>query len=514
MRQRLALVFIGFLFVISFWYARSSSNVDNGVSGFDHVNAADEENFEAARGGINIVPLSELPAESFGETPTYDPSKPDLIFHVGPVKTGTDELRNELLKYKKGLKEDNFVFLEALDGFHTSCQHQLSLIRQQFVSMSESKKKKTKSLQDVITALPCWKTALDALKRYKPKLVSADSEQSEKIQKKISVIISDSQFAQQLLPDVFQIGPATLDWISIRDTIMKDWNIVIVTSYLRYYEWLPSAKAATEQFHLIQHTSSLPRLARWPGDREKGMVLEPLFPNFVRNALQKLDLPYTTRTIDMYRPYVSKTQILNLYVPEQSIATTFLCDVLESASSACVASQSNDLQKVDSNATSLVNPKAAILDERDDLKWYDFQLYDELVTTSAARGLIRTKRITRTTATATTQYYVEKYMKLEARKSLPLTCPPPDQLRHFLDESLSYERAILGSELFKSGVAHHKQEFQKMVDDKMFCSINMRAVLRQQHWRSFFRHLTDASAQRIQAGGQPGPANRKLYVRL
>jgi hypothetical protein len=147
------------------------------------------------------------------------------------------------------------------------------------------------------------------------------------------------------------------------------------------------------------------------------------------------------------------------------------------------------------------------------MKWYDFQLYDELVTVAAKRGVIRNRRVTRTTATKTTQYYAEQYLKLgEARTSLPLTCPPPEYIRHFLDESLSHERKIVGNDFARSNTPQHKEEYQKMVDNKMFCSINMRAVLRDVNWRMFFRHLSNDSALRTQAGAKPFPT-RKLRDR-
>ena len=77
------------------------------------------------------------------------------------------------------------------------------------------------------------------------------------------------------------------------------------------------------------------------------------------------------------------------------------------------------------------------------MAWSDFQLYDELVTTAAQRNFVRYKHVTRLTATKTTEYYVEKYLKLSARRDLPLSCPDRDALQRFLDESLAYEKSLL-----------------------------------------------------------------------
>ena len=521
MRQQPVLVLIGALIVILILFARSGKNVDKSESGFDQVNKADEEDFENTRtGNINIFQISEQPAEIFGETQKYDPKKSDLIIHVGPLKTGHDEILQEVSKYAKALKVDQLTIIKPIEGFHRTCQHEINLIREKYSLLSDKQLKKVKSLDTTIRELPCWKSVLDTLEPYKTTsaAVATSSKNSSNFassyetnsNKKKSLFVSDSQLAKQLLPDVYQIGPSTLEWITIRDTIMNDFNIVILVSYLRYYEWLPSAKAAVEQYHLVQHTSAAPRLSRWPGDIEHGMLLEPLFPHFIIDAMHKLDIPYTSRMIDLYRPYVSQVKVLNLHVPDQSIATTLLCNVLHTVPTSCAASKKADFLIMDGNPDALTNHYQTIMNTTEDLKWYDFQLYDELVTTAAKRGVIRNRRVTRTTATKTTQYYVEQYLKVgEARKSLPLTCPSPEELRQFLDESLTYERTIVGDDFARLSTQQHKEEYQKMVESKMFCSINMRAVLRDANWRSFFRHMSNDSALRTQAGAKPFPT-RKL----
>ena len=522
MRQQAMLVLVGIFVVIFIMFARSGKTTDKSESGFDNVNEADQEDFENTRtGNINTIQVSEQPAAIFGETQVYDPNKSDLILHIGPLKMGLDEIRQEVTKYTKTLKADQFAILKPMEGFHDACQHEINLIREKYSLLSDKKLKKMKSCDATIRALPCWKSVLDSLEPYKATssatLSSSNSsasllphETNDKTKK--SVIVWDAQLAKQLLPDVFHIGPSAMEWVTIRDTIMNDFNIVVVVSYLRYYEWLPSAKASAEQYHLVQHTKLAPRLSRWPGEMEHGMLLEPLFPHFVVNAMHKIDVPYTSRMIDLYRPYVSQVKILNLHVPDQSIATTFLCNVLQTASASCGASQKDDFVVLDGNPSAFANQINTIMNTTDDMNWYDFQLYDELVTTAAKRGLIRNRRVTRTTATVTTQYYVEQYLKQgEARKSLPLTCPSPELLHHFLDESLAYERKIVGNDFAKSSTQNHKEEYQKMVDSKMFCSINMRAVLRELNWRQFFRHLSNASAQRTQAGAKPFPS-RKLRL--
>jgi hypothetical protein len=492
-RLRNVLLILGLLAAVTFWQVglREERN-EADAAGFVDVTEEDEEDFVTSkRSAINTV---KLPATDF-LTPVYKSSKPSLILHVGPVKSGVRELQKELLAHKAALDIDDYTLSASIDtsGLHEVCQRELNLLRQGYF---KKKKKKTKStLRQVLEAVPCWKTFLDVLKPLK--------------ESGASLIVSDEQLSQQFLPDVYGIGPAVLDWITLRETIMDDWNVVVVVSYRRYYDWLLAAKGATEQYHLQQHSSKPPRLARWPG-KENGMLLEPLYPHFVHDAIEKLDVPFTDRVLELYRPFVSATKVLNLYATGQSACTSFLCDVLEAASSSCADSRQQDLKANDtaSNNTLRTTP-ALFLDTAADAAWSDFQLFNELVTTAAARSLIRSKRVTRTAATTTTEYYVEQYMKMRAH-DLPLSCPKGEQLQGFLRQSLNYEKKILPRAFAKSAEKAHTKGFEEM--GNQFCSIDMHAVLRQQHWRTFFRHLTNNSAQRIQAGGKPGPG-RKYFLR-
>jgi hypothetical protein len=115
--------------------------------------------------------------------------------------------------------------------------------------------------------------------------------------------------------------------------------------------------------HLEQRTSELPRLARWPNEFEKGMLLEPLFPRFVRNALSKLDVPFTTRIVELFKPFVSEVKILDLYKEGQSVRSTFLCDVVKSRSSCALSLKDGAAESLE-----------AFLDVPQEIDWYNFQV--------------------------------------------------------------------------------------------------------------------------------------------
>lgn len=500
--RKLPLVlFLGLAFVAILWHRtfssrRASFSKGEDASGFGNVAAGDEEDF-AVNSALNTVKLLD---QTDFVAPPLDLMKPSLILHVGPIKTGVEALaRDELSQLKAELDIDDYVLLPQMAGLHETCQRELSLLREDFIMKRKKKKKQSKKLEEIITEFPCWKEVLDTLAPYNTT--------------RTSVIVSDELLSHQLISYVESIGPAVMDWITIRDTLMRDWNVIVVVSYRRFFEWLPSAKASAEQAHKVQRTDSAPRLARWPGS-DKGMVLEPLFPHFVRNnAIDKLDVPYTPRIVQLYQPFVSATRILNLYTPDQSVRTSFVCDILDHAEAACAASKTRDERNTPGQRPDLIasTSRNALWNDftKSDQAWFDFQLFDELAVVASQHNYIRTKFVSRTTATETTQYYVETYRKETPRKDLPLVCPNVNELNHFLDQSLTFERQLLPQfvALHKdTAEKEHRQSFAEVGNG--FCSINMRKILRQVEWRTFFRHLTTKSAARIQAGGEPGPARK------
>lgn len=486
--QRLLFV-VGALAVMVFYGLPGSSSRSKELASME-LNEDNQEDFATSkRSSVNTIKLPVRP--DFMSEP-FDSTKPNLILHVGPVKTGTKKLHEQLMDMNQALQTDKMVVLDDttfdISALYSTCQQVLVDTRDSYNSKKFISLSKPKPLASQLASIPCWKRFLTSLDPYR--------------QQGMSVIVSNDLLSQQFLPDVTGIGPAVLDWVSVKETLMKDWNIVVIATYRRYFDWLPSAKAADEQVHLQQRTSELPRLARWPGT-DNGMILEPMFPHFFKNGAEKLDVPYTTRIRELYKPYVSEVKVLDMYSKGQSVRTTFLCDMVN-ATSSCSLSKQKDVQ----DAKEFLEPEA-ILETQADSKWREFQIYDELVTNAASHGLLRTKFCTRTTAIATTQYYVEHYLEIKPRIDLPVTCPPENALHFFLDESLRYEKAVGVS----SDTEEHVQAFQIVAEREEFCNINMRKLFRERSWRAFFRHLNNNSAKRIQAGGTPGSPNGRRWLR-
>jgi len=215
------------------------------------------------------------------------------------------------------------------------------------------------------------------------------------------------------------------------------------------------------------------------------------------------------RILELYEPFAAQVRILNLHDEndgqQPSMVTSLLCNVLESAPTACAASQRIMEQQQDQEAEPFRNDQ--LLDVASDQKWYDFELIDELVTEAARHGHIRQLRCTRTAATLTTQYYVQQHLHLQAR-DLPQQCPDRSAAQKLLDESLVYEWSILGH-----AEKEHEKAFWKWTQTKQICSIHMGVVLRKAEWRAFFRHLTNTSAEPIRSGQRKPGTPKRRYLR-
>jgi hypothetical protein len=210
------------------------------VDPFADVPEDEQEDFltTSKRSSINTAKLPyvtdfHIPTSPAGVT------KPKLYLHVGPVRTGVAKLRDQLLAMKDDLLADKVVDSDQLDSiaFQSKCQLELNSARESYQAKKTGWLKKQKGLKGVLeNEIPCWNTFLKSLEPYN--------------QEGMSVIISDDVLTQQLL-DVRDIGTAVMDWIAIQETLMEKWDVVIVATYRRYFDWMPAGKSVVGTDHIV-----------------------------------------------------------------------------------------------------------------------------------------------------------------------------------------------------------------------------------------------------------------------
>eukprot|EP00522_Entomoneis_paludosa_P015625 CAMPEP_0172449430 /NCGR_PEP_ID=MMETSP1065-20121228/8147_1 /TAXON_ID=265537 /ORGANISM="Amphiprora paludosa, Strain CCMP125" /LENGTH=247 /DNA_ID=CAMNT_0013201105 /DNA_START=16 /DNA_END=759 /DNA_ORIENTATION=+ len=107
--------------------------------------------------------------------------------------------------------------------------------------------------------------------------------------------------------------------------------------------------------------------------------------------------------------------------------------------------------------------------------------YDALLVQAAQRGLIPPTLQRRMDKS---RYRIDFQQKVPKWTQMPLSCPSAIELETMvwqpawaLEQKWIWERALLGSEQVEAARIAHRFAFDKMVDQKLFCEINVTRVL-------------------------------------
>jgi hypothetical protein len=212
--------------------------------------------------------------------------KPYLIIHVGPPKTGTTTLQEQLFAVKDDWLQaaDNVVYAGAFYDQHgqhvgrlpimeslilnTSCHEELAQTRRRrrHSSTITSNGNRAQSLAEELRRVPCWNHVLQELYAYRQeKNTHAIIFSNEVLSTKWNIRLQDddddddsssttgnNRFAHHSYR-------APLDWITMQLTLAQDWNVIVVISYRRYMDWIVSSKRQQERYK-----SSKAHLRLWP----------------------------------------------------------------------------------------------------------------------------------------------------------------------------------------------------------------------------------------------------------
>ena len=378
------------------------------------------------------------------------PSKPYFIIHAGPPKTGTTTLQQELTLLNETLAKDDYVYAGAYmregrnipwaDGALAFSKIWRSFKCQKAIAEARLRSNSTGKYWE---SVPCWQEMEKEMRPYQG----------------MNIIVSDETMSYETkeLPDV---GHAPIDWISVH-RMFPEYEILVVLTYRRFFEWLPSAKQQEDRY-----TPYKPKMNRWP-HQKKGKALHPLFPTMARRVPPHRHIAYvpTHRVHEWWSPHVN-ISVLNLHEPT-GIVTNFLCHIIPNTPHACAASRLSQTE-------SRYNPEQSLS-------------YDMLTTAAAEAGWVNTSRFKRRQVVKAIQHYHEEVLNLTAQ-DFPLECPANESLRDFLALSLEIEANFL-PDFFQSpyGEATHRSDFQKAVDRQKYCWIDAAAVLRNQTWQAFLR---------------------------
>lgn len=391
-----------------------------------------------------------------------DSGKPLLILHVGPPKTSSTTLQSMLTRYRETLKLDNYLYVGRIydeegnyEGFeegpfldlsNAKCHVELEDIYE------DNEDDKSVDWTHHEDAPQCWKNFLVELARVR--------------RSNMNLIISDEKLCLR------GHNSGKFHYELLKETL-RDWDVRVLTTYRRYFAWLPSHKN-----HHDSHKLTESDYQTWDGEE-----LTPIFPRLQEcmQDLSKLRYPYIDAVVGNYSKYFP-VEVMNMHDTTEypTLASQFVCKYVPNAEETCELS----LREGDIASNVELNKAKSIF-------------YDMLAMAAYKQGIIRSSVGSRVSVRDAIQHEHE-VIHGKTPSELPLDCPDTKSVERVLEKSLGYEMAFF-PEFHHGGLGEnvHRSDFWTMVDKKRFCSVDIAKTLRQKEWIEFFDKLNRQGQRRM-----------------
>jgi hypothetical protein len=422
---------------------------------------------------------------------------PSLVIHVGPHHTQAEELQSELTALRSELDSDKYFLLlgnTTLGSQLTdiACHRELTLARRKYgVKRKKGAIKSKVTLKEYLsTQVPCWKRVLEALDEHRTK--------------GHSLVISDESISSRWYHSFDGLDLTPMDWIAMEETLSDQWNVDIVVGYRRYAEWLPEALRVAAE---TRHENALREGNPPPKRVDTGVLLKPLFPDIVESATgdgvaMGANIMNATYTATLVQRYLYRGQgeakipitLLNVH-KDDTLGTTFTCQILYAAPTACRASHKK--------TASLARDAADAVKKRDRDPVQSKDFYELLAQHCAAHNMYRTQQYSIQVAALSLRFYQEEILQ-KGPAEMILKCPTPEQLQMLLDISLKHERNLLPS-FAKSheGEDEHRRSFMETAEDsRKFCTVYLTKMMNDAGMRAFAQALPKGVPEELLPGGK------------
>jgi hypothetical protein len=201
--------------------------------------------------------------------------------------------------------------------------------------------------------------------------------------------------------------------------------------------------------------------------------------------------------------------LLNVH-RDDTLGTTFTCQILYAAPTACRASHKK--------TASLARDAADAMKKRDRDPVQSQDFYELLAQHCAAHNMYRTQEYSMQVAAISLRYYQEVILG-KGPSEMIMKCPTPEQLQMLLDISLKHERNLLPS-FAKSheGDDEHRRSFVETSEDsRKFCSVYLTKMMNDPGMRAFAQELPKGVPEELLPGGKkkeilPGGTKKKVPV--
>jgi hypothetical protein len=266
--------------------------------------------------------------------------RPKLVIHIGPHKTATTTTQAELTFFQDRLALDDYLYLGRLYYPYDNGERMVlnrtpdSTLQTLFRNMFQKCWRDTKE--------QCVQDLRDRLhSQFDPRMPN--------------LLISDEALLK--LYDDPSDSERNENFVILKDILGRDFDIVIIVTYRRFFEWLPSAK------HQKDKPTGEASKTQWPGKSlsRAGIAPRPLLPNdqSVTSVIDEWSREHflTSVTYATLRELATDTpnftvQIVHMYHHKLSVRTNFLCHAVPNAPHSCRASHRDDaIRRLDQDET-------------------------------------------------------------------------------------------------------------------------------------------------------------------
>ncbi|KAG7338715.1 hypothetical protein IV203_037317 [Nitzschia inconspicua] len=387
---------------------------------------------------VVIEQTVESPADSSsaekseGNTSVEMKTKPRLFLHVGPQKTGSSTLQSALdimsrLTYH--LDQDNLTYRHI-----------------------------TPEEGDFDCELGPWGGFINCVVSEKLKKLISETRDAGH-----NLLLTDENLGDRF------VAP-------LRAAISDDeWDVTVIVMYRRVHEWLVSwynqinkTTNLDSDGNILVDENGIPyreEHKHWPG---KGGAYVPEFSSWYKDYIKDWDpseLPSKHRSVEYYKLYYETFRdvvVLNMHEGGDFV-TSFFCDIIQ-ASHSCQRLREKEIDLSEVNAS--VNLDHDILATF----FYDQDLVD--------------KALDRKEVVAAITQFIS-----DSGNTIPRSCDASviDQIFYWLVAS---EKIMMEGRWTEASEEELKKVFQAYMNEGKLCDLDKEAVLRDEHWRTFFDALT------------------------
>jgi hypothetical protein len=263
------------------------------------------------------IPAAEQASKDSLSTKTKN--QPNLFIHLGPSKTGTSTIQRESVYWQETLAVDKYYYLGKFGDVKYRSPAKIPILfndddcfRQ---ASSDYKSNRTSHFRETL----CWKDRIDGLDRHR-------------VRKENIVLSYEAYSYRNMYKD------RSSDFFQMLRVGFDGWNVTIIPTYRRYYEWYLSCLKELNRRNCLSGSSKEGKWSHEGGSACKNLwqPIQSMLKASHNNNNWPGTKAYTNldKSIPYWRDGGFPISILNFH-DHRHITCTFYCDIITDTRTMC-----------------------------------------------------------------------------------------------------------------------------------------------------------------------------------